>query len=218
MRGRVLAVLICSGFVAAGGAFASNLAAHENRVISKPAIPQSQQVSSRIFLTTTQVKDALAKGEIDRPIKSILNLPQPLRYGDFVWSDAGVPPGPVWIRVDLDTQLISVFRSGYEIGTAVILYGAEDKETPLGVFPILAKDKDHHSSSYDAAMPYTLRLTPDGVSIHGSNVRWGYGTHGCIGVPLPFAARIFNETHRGDDVLIISKSHTSTRANALSSA
>lgn len=52
-------------------------------------------------------------------------------------------------------------------------------------------------------MPYTLQLTNDGVSIHGSTVRWGAATHGCIGVPLEFARRLFNQAKVGDEVTII---------------
>jgi lipoprotein-anchoring transpeptidase ErfK/SrfK len=127
-----------------------------------------------------------------------------MTYGEFRWDDKGVPRGPAWIRIDLKSQLLSVFRSGHEIGTAVILYGADRKETPIGRFPILAKLKNHRSSAYDAPMPYTLRLTGDGVSIHGSNVRWGFATHGCIGVPEAFAAKMFDAVSKGDEVLIVS--------------
>jgi lipoprotein-anchoring transpeptidase ErfK/SrfK len=98
-----------------------------------------------------------------------------------------------------------VFRGGHEIGTAVILYGASEKETPAGVFPVLAKMRDHKSITYDnAPMPYTLRLTDDGVSIHGSDVRWGRATHGCIGVPLEFAHKLFDQVAKGDQVTIVS--------------
>ena len=48
--------------------------------------------------------------------------------------------------------------------------GADGKETPLGDFPILQKAADYHSRTYDAAMPFMLRLTADGVAIHASNV------------------------------------------------
>ena len=138
------------------------------------------------------------------PVRSLLNVKQRMRYGDYVWNDKKIPQGIVWIRVDLKSQLLSVFRAGHEIGTAVILYGATTKETPLGVFPILAKMSKHRSSSYDAEMPYTLRLTDDGISIHASNVRWGLATHGCIGVPPVFAKKIFEQVTRGDKVVIVS--------------
>jgi len=85
----------------------------------------------------------------------------------------------------------------------VILYGADAVPTPAGKFPVLAKLKDHRSQTYNAPMPYTLRLTPDGVSIHASNVRWGYATHGCVGVPPEFAARLFAAVSVGDEVLIV---------------
>ena len=99
---------------------------------------------------------------------SLLNIRAPMQYGDFRWNDDGVPAGPLWVRVGLRHQTLSVFRGGHEIGTAVILYGADNKPTPLGTFPILARLKDHRSSQYDAPMPFTLRLTGDGVAIHGT--------------------------------------------------
>src|SRR2546423_1607951 len=88
--------------------------------------------------------------------------------------------------------------------TAAILYGGDGVPTPTGKFPILAKLKEHRSATYDAPMPYTLRLTPDGVSIHGSNVRWGFANHGCVGVPEAFAAKLFDSVRTGDEVLIVS--------------
>ena len=118
-------------------------------------------------------------------------------------DDRGVAAGPTWIRIDLGSQLMSVFRGGDEIGTAVIVYGGDNKETPAGKLHILGKARDHRSSLYDAEMPYTLRLTDDGVSIHASSVRWGAATHGCIGVPLPFAQRLFGAARVGDEVVIV---------------
>lgn len=138
-----------------------------------------------------------------RRIASLLAVAGPMRYGEFVWNDAGVAGGPLWVRIDREAQLISVFRGGDEIGTAVILYGAPDKPTPAGRYPILAKSRDHRSSLYDADMPYTLRLTGDGVSIHASNVREGRATHGCIGLPEPFARLLFDEAKVGDPVVIV---------------
>lgn len=157
----------------------------------------------RVAVPVASVRDALAKGLIDRPIKSVLKVPGRMGYGDYLWDDKGVPAGPTWVRVDLKAQILSVFRAGHEIGTAVILYGGDGVPTPTGKFPVLAKFKDHRSATYDAPMPYTLRLTADGVSIHASNVRWGYATHGCIGIPEAFAAKLFAAASVGDEVLIV---------------
>ena len=158
---------------------------------------------SRIPVSADALREAYVAGLVDRPIVSILNVPGKMNYGDYRWDDKGVKPGRTWIRVDLKSQMISVFRSGHEIGTAVILYGADSVPTPKGKFPILAKLKDHRSATYDAPMPYTLRLTADGVSIHASNVRSGYATHGCIGIPEGFAAKLFAAASVGDEVLIV---------------
>src|SRR3546814_871482 len=60
-------------------------------------------------------------------VKRILHIDGPFEHGDYVWDDKGVPDGPVVITIDLAAQTLSVFRNGYEIGAAVILYGADDK-------------------------------------------------------------------------------------------
>ncbi|WP_374146929.1 L,D-transpeptidase family protein [Sphingomonas sp. 28-63-12] len=135
-------------------------------------------------------------------IKHILPIEGPLHLGDHYWDERGAPAGPILITVDLAAQTLSVFRGGYEIGTAAILYGADDKPTPLGVFPITEKDADHVSNLYDAPMPYMLRLTNSGISIHGTSVADGYMTHGCIGVPTPFARQLFNAAKLGDKVIV----------------
>lgn len=135
-------------------------------------------------------------------VKRVLEIDGPFRHGDYVWDDAGVPAGPLIITVDLAAQTLSVFRDGYEIGSAVILYGADGQPTPLGVFPITQKDADHVSNLYDAPMPYMLRLTNDGVAIHGSDVMLGRATRGCIGVPTEFAALLFRQAKLGDRVII----------------
>jgi lipoprotein-anchoring transpeptidase ErfK/SrfK len=183
-------------------------AAGAARLAKKPvpaAPPSSPPLANRVMLTPAQANEAYAAGLVDRPVKSLLKVTSPMTYGDFRWDETGVPAGPVWVRVDLKSQILSVFRSGHEIGTAVILYGADGLPTPTGKFPILAKLKDHRSATYGGApMPYTLRLTPDGVSIHGSNVRWGFATHGCVGVPTGFAAKMFGAVSTGDEVLIVS--------------
>ena len=174
-------------------------------IVTKSVAPQTPTppAEGRLFLTQAQLAEALAAGTVDRPIKSLLKIAAPMRFGDYAWNDRSVPVGPTWVRVDLGSQLISVFRGGHEIGIAVIVYGGDNKETPTGKLHILARARDHRSSLYDASMPYTLRLTGDGVSIHGSSVRWGAATHGCIGVPLPFARRLFDATRVGDEVVIV---------------
>jgi len=168
-----------------------------------PTVEQETLRADRIFLSGPQSEESATRGFLPTGTRSVLNLKRRLAHGEFVWTDHGVKPGSVEVRVDLRTQIVSVFRGGHEIGTAVILYGAENYETPLGRFPILAKLRNHRSSTYDAPMPFTLRLTDDGVSIHGSEVREGASTHGCVGVPSEFAEHLFDAINVGASVTIV---------------
>jgi lipoprotein-anchoring transpeptidase ErfK/SrfK len=208
-------VIACAVLIVGAGTWAwlPTSASQAGTAVARPLHRQIDvglaPVAGRIFLSPAQLAEARASGTLDRPVKSLLSVDRQLQYGDYVWNDAAVPAGPTWIRVDLGSQLISIFQAGHEIGTAVIVYGGDNKQTPVGKLHVLAKAREHRSSLYDAEMPYTLRLTGDGVSIHGSNVRWGAATHGCIGVPIAFARRLFDATRVGDEVVVIPAARTS---------
>lgn len=136
-------------------------------------------------------------------IKRILPIKGAIRYGEWHWDEAGVPAGPLVITVDLDARVLSVFRDGYEIAATAVLLGTSEKPTPTGLFPITEKDADHKSNIYDGApMPYMMRLTNDGVTIHGTRVENGYASHGCVGVPTPFAKKLFGIAAVGTPVYI----------------
>jgi lipoprotein-anchoring transpeptidase ErfK/SrfK len=173
------------------------------RVVPAPVRAKvAAPISTTIAAPAAAPEPILAPADEPFVIKRILDVPKPFEHGDYVWDDAGVPAGPLVVTIDLAAQTLSVFRGGYEIGAAVILYGADEKPTPLGVFPITQKDADHVSNLYDAPMPYMLRLTNDGISIHGSEVGWNYATHGCIGVPVKFAKLLFGQARLGDKVIV----------------
>ena len=144
------------------------------------------------------------KPRLDGPfvVRSILKIDGPIKYGEFFWDESQGVPGPTVITVDLAARTLSVFRGGHEIGATAILKGYGEKPTPLGVFPIIEKDADHVSNIYEAPMPYMLRMTNDGVSIHGANVRKGYATNGCVGVPEAFAKKLFAVTKLGDRIIV----------------
>jgi len=149
----------------------------------------------------TAATDALAERRL--VIKRILPIDGPLRYGDWHWNEAGVPAGPLIITVDLEARVLSVFRGGYEIAATAVLLGTTDTPTPTGLFPITQRDANHVSNIYDGApMPYMLRLTNDGISIHGTKVENGYASHGCVGVPTPFAKKLFGIAAIGTPVYI----------------
>lgn len=171
-------------------------------LMATPAPPVASPASAAVEPAVPVTPPAPAFDPNAYVIKRALTINEPIIHGFWTWDDNGVPEGQVVITVDTEAQTMSVFRAGYEIGVAVILYGADDKPTPLGIFPITQKKKHHISNIYGAPMPFMQRLTNDGVAIHGSNVREGWGTNGCVGVPTPFAEKLFAVTKIGDPVII----------------
>lgn len=184
-------------------AFAGAIAIPREAPSTRAPVEVPAHQDARIFLSSEDSKRAASAGLLPQGTESILALRTKLKHGDYRWDERGVPSGKVHALVNLKTQMISVFRGGHEIGTAVVLFGAEGKDSPAGSFPVLAKIEDHISSTYDAPMPFTMRLTHDGVAVHGSDVRLGAGTHGCIGVPIEFARLMFEQFQLADEVEIV---------------
>jgi len=202
MRGWVLSFLLVMLACLAAGPMPEARAA-VSRAAMEVASVRTQSSGKRIrFDAGHYPKLSLPDGRQEM-VRSMLNIAKPMHFGDFVWDEDRIPSGPVWVRIDLARQILSVFRDGHEVGSAVILYGTDGKPTPTGSFTVLEKKPDYYSHSYHAPMPYMLRLTKDGVAIHGSKVHEGWATHGCIGVPLGFAKLLFATAHKGDPVVIL---------------
>ncbi len=178
----------------------------------RPRVSQIQQPpvdafpgasAQRVFLSSVDSAEAARRGLTPPAARSIIATDGKMAHGSWRWDDAGVPPGPLAVRVDLSRQLVSVYRGPDEIGTAVIVYGVDGKDTPRGKLPILGKTRDYHSRTYDAPMPFSLWLRDDGVALHGSSVAMGKATNGCIGVPVEFAERLFAVADKGDIIEVI---------------
>lgn len=138
-------------------------------------------------------------------ITKTMKFASPIQFGDWVWDETNAPlGGPVLITVDLKAETLSVFRSGHQIGMTRMIYGDDDKPTPTGIFPITQKSEKHRSNIFvDAPMPYMLRMTNDGISVHGADkVMPIYATNGCIGVPTEFAKRLFEVASLGDRIVV----------------
>lgn len=150
-----------------------------------------QQNDARARISAAEAVVAAQAGLLPPNVKTLLDVRESLKHGEFVWDDQGVPGGKVRIWVDLRRQTISVFRSGHEIGTALIAYGTDEKETPIGTFKVLSKHRHYRSRAYNAEMPYSLFITADGIALHSSPLRARHATHGCVGLPDQFARRLF---------------------------
>ncbi len=202
LNGRKLLAAAFVGLVTLAGAMALSEPPARPELANSSALAEPAQSRAEPVLASAPAPSPAPARDDPFVIKRILPIDGPIRYGEWHWDDAGVPDGPIVITVDLEARVLSIFRNGYEIGAAAVLVGTEDKPTPVGVYPITQKRRDHVSNLYDAPMPYMMRLTNDGITLHGSKVEWGYASHGCVGMPEPFAAKVFAQAHLGDRVFI----------------
>ena len=192
----VVAVVLLASAVVAGNALEAQQTVETQEPAPLPAL--ESDASSTPEAITPPAPEPFV-------IKSILPIEGAIRYGEWHWDESRAPSsGPLVVTVDLDARVLSVFRDGHEIGAAAVLLGTDEHPTPLGVFPILTKERHNISEKYgNAPMPWTLRLTWDGVAIHGgSTVERGYASHGCIGTPDPFVSKLFAIAKKGDRVII----------------
>jgi hypothetical protein len=131
--------------------------------------------------------------------------PAALRPGHFIWDASIAPDGPIVMVVSLSEQRADVYRNGVRVGVTTVSTGRPGHITPTGVFTILNKDKDHRSRTYDdAPMPYSERLTWDGVALHAGGLPGFPESHGCVHLPTRFAQLLFGVTHVGMTVVIAS--------------
>ena len=146
----------------------------------------------------------------------------------LVWN---LDPGPITrIVIHLSECKLYGFQGDRLVAITSVSPGKDGHDTPIGTFPVLAKDKDHKSTEYGsfvdangntvdygaqagqtpppgahyepAPMPFFLRLTDDGVGLHAGYVTGYRVSHGCIRMPAPFAEDLFSVVNVGTPVTI----------------
>jgi hypothetical protein len=114
--------------------------------------------------------------------------------------DAGEP---IMAIVSIKTQQVTFYDADGWILRAPVSTGTTGRETPAGVFAVLEKDKDHHSTLYDDAwMPNMQRITWNGIALHGGPLPGYAASHGCVRMPYGFAEKLFDKTWIGMRVII----------------
>ena len=114
--------------------------------------------------------------------------------------DAGEP---IMAIVSIKTQRVTFYDADGWILRAPVSTGTTGRETPAGVFAVLEKDKDHHSTLYDDAwMPNMQRITWNGIALHGGPLPGYAASHGCVRMPFGFAEKLFDKTWIGMRVII----------------
>src|SRR5580700_11703461 len=114
--------------------------------------------------------------------------------------DAGEP---IMAIVSIKSQQVTFYDADGWIFRAPVSTGTTGRETPAGVFALVEKDKDHHSSMYDDAwMPNMLRITWNGIALHGGPLPGYAASHGCVRMPFGFAKKLFDKVPIGMRVII----------------
>lgn len=110
---------------------------------------------------------------------------------------------PIMAIVSIKSQHVTFYDADGWILRAPVSTGTTGRETPAGVFAVVEKDKDHHSSLYDDAwMPNMLRITWSGIALHGGPLPGYAASHGCVRMPYDFAEKVFDEAWIGMRVII----------------
>src|SRR5262245_869737 len=110
---------------------------------------------------------------------------------------------PIMAIVSIKTQQVTFYDAVGWIFRAPVSTGVKERETPAGVFAVVEKDKDHHSSMYDDAwMPHMQRITWNGLALHGGPLPGYAASHGCVRMPFGFAEKLFTRTRIGMRVII----------------
>src|SRR5690349_14006955 len=110
---------------------------------------------------------------------------------------------PIMAIVSIKTQQVTFYDADGWILRAPVSTGITGRETPAGVFAVIEKDKDHHSTMYDDAwMPNMQRITWNGLALHGGPLPGHAASHGCVRMPYGFAENLFEKTRIGMRVII----------------
>lgn len=111
---------------------------------------------------------------------------------------------PLMAIVSISDQRITVYDANGRILRAPVSSGTTGYESPVGIFKILQKNRDHVSNIYEgAAMPFMQRITWSGIALHAGALPGYPASHGCVRLPYKFAENLFELTEKGMRVVVV---------------
>ena len=212
-RALLLGAGLCVAGLAAAGTSIPVAAATADRAAQvAPAAPPAPALPAPTIAAPTIAAPTIATPAVLPALSPPPPLPidldhASLKPGQFLWLPEISLSGPMVIVVSIPEQKAYVYRNGVRIAVSTVSTGKKGHETPTGVFTILQKHKDHHSSLYnDASMPFMQRLTWDGVALHAGKLPGYPASHGCVRLPEDFARKLYDVTDFGITVIIANDS------------
>ena len=156
-------------------------------------------------VATSELPYHWSQGDAPRAHQDAVALfgPMHLKPGQYLWTATIPNSKDTRVVVDLMSQLFYVYRGDKLAGVSTISSGKKGKETPVGLWSVKIKKRLGYSRKYDnAPMPYMQMYDTAGIAFHGG-ANPGYpASHGCIRLPLKFAARLYDLTTVGTKVVI----------------
>ncbi|HZO47833.1 MAG TPA: L,D-transpeptidase family protein [Xanthobacteraceae bacterium] len=105
--------------------------------------------------------------------------------------------------VSIKSQRVTIYDADGWVLSAPVSTGTKGRETPAGVFAVVEKNKDHRSNMYDDAwMPNMLRITWNGIALHGGPLPGYAASHGCVRLPFGFAEKLFDKIRMNTRIII----------------
>lgn len=133
------------------------------------------------------------------------------------------------IKISIKEQRAYFYKNNMLVGVSQLSTGREGKNTPVGHFSVIKKDKDHASSMYGdfvdksdqvikpnvavsdpkppgthfkgAPMPYYMQIAPN-FGLHAGYLPGYPASHGCIRMPEFMAENFFKSVSVGTPVMI----------------
>jgi hypothetical protein len=180
----------------------------------------------QLQLNADQTVSMVAVGQVLADTYRLDQSPQPQGDLPSYSEDLFIPPAPpvpgvygydpsgaaIWIDINLSSQYMVIYQGDNVIGETYISSGRAGFETPTGTFYInnkyLSDDMEGvlGGEYYNVpAVPDVMYFTDVGHAIHGAYWHNNFGTpmsHGCINVPLDFAAWLYEIAPTGTMVVI----------------
>lgn len=130
----------------------------------------------------------------------------------YLLMDGSGGTATLWIDVNLSSQYMRVYRGNTVIGETYVSTGRYGFETPPGTFYINWKLPSQTMTGvlggeyyYVPDVPWVMYFTDRGHAIHGAYWHNNFGypmSHGCVNLPVDFAAWLYGITPVGTKVYI----------------
>ena len=144
---------------------------------------------------------------------------------ELVWAQEGTAKGEFgwgtsYVEVDMGEQHMWYIKDGEIVFECDVVTGKPSTPTPTGMYRVIEKMRDKvlrgekkpdGTYGYESPVDYWMRLTWSGIGLHdatwqskfgGERYLNGYGSHGCINMPLEKAKELYNMIEIGDRVVI----------------